>query len=109
MAYVTFDISPATGSGADVQDTSTVTLGAGEIAVARFTKFAGSAAAYFGITRNGVTTYSPISSLLSPGGLEEEDARAQAVAVAVSGDVVFLRIKLNGSAYSAVAGILETK
>lgn len=109
MAYVTFDISPATGSGADVQDSSSVTLGAGEIAMVRFTNFAGSASAYFGITRNGVTSYTPISSMLDGSTLEEADARTQSTAMAVPGDVVFVRVRLNGGAYSAVSGILEAK
>lgn len=99
MAAVPFDVS----SGSDTQDSTGITLASGESARVRFTTYSGGADTYFGITRNSVTTYSPICV----GDIDGADTRTEKYSTAYPGDTVFLRVKLNGAG-SAVAGILES-
>lgn len=90
MATTTFDIGP---SGANEQFSSSITISS--LARVRFTEFTGGATAWFEVTANGVTTLEPITNT--------------AVSYAESfGPVnVRVRVKLNGSQYAHVAGILE--
>jgi hypothetical protein len=104
MGSQTFDISSATGGGAEAQNSSTLTLAAGEIVRVRFTQIDGSARAYLGVTRNTVTTYSPIFDSRTEGPDEEQDY----IGAALEGDVVFVRIVLQGDSTSRAVGILET-
>lgn len=102
MASQTFNFVPG---GGEVQDSSTVTVGAGEAAIVRFSAFASGSSARLGVTSNGVTTYISIAERDD----RDDASRQYWVAPVLPGDVVFVRGVMNGYSNSLVAGILETK
>jgi hypothetical protein len=104
MGSQTFDISSSTGGGAEAQNSSSLTLVAGEIVRVRFTQVNGSAKAYLGVTRNAVTTYNPIFDSRTGGPDDEQDY----IGAALEGDTVFVRILLQQDTTSRAVGILET-
>lgn len=97
MTSQTFDISPSSGGGAQVQDSASAAVGAGESVRVRFSELTGGAEALLAITANAVTTYVPIT-----------DSAAWVTGAVAEGDVVAVRVYLRNSIVARATGILET-